>query len=197
MRGRGSGWVTVAGATAAVALVAGCGTGAGTGGGASAASAFGREEAQAEIVAAVETSGLPKSGRAGAGATPTAATPRPTPSTERERLEERAAACTAAWQYLGPSVDGVKGAFEKAVTALAGEDWVQGERQVEKLDEKGGSTVQITLRKRGWVLYARHVGSGGSMDMEMVSLQATETACWNRFTEEEQKTLFGEDAEQG
>lgn len=112
-------------------------------------------------------------------------------------VEERAAACTAAWQYLGPSVDGVKGAFEKAVTALAGEDWVQGERQVEKLDEKGGSTVQITLRKRGWVLYARHVGSGGSMDMEMVSLQATETACWNRFTEEEQKTLFGEDAEQG
>ncbi|WP_306328812.1 hypothetical protein [Streptomyces venezuelae] len=197
MRGRGSGWAAVAGATAVVALVAGCGTGAGAGGGASTASAFGRAQAQAEIVAAVETSGLPKSGRTGVGATPSGATPRPTPSTERERLEERAAACAAAWQYLGPPVDGARGAFEKAVTALVGEDWVQGERQVEKLDEKGGSTVQITLRKRGWVLYARHVDSRKSMDLEMVSLQATETACWNRFTAEEQKTLFGEDAEQG
>ncbi|MCB8907510.1 MULTISPECIES: hypothetical protein [unclassified Streptomyces] len=195
MRGRGKWWAAVAGATAAVVLGAGCGTGTGTGG---RASAFGRATAHAEIVAAVEKAGLPKSDLPGVGgATPTGSTPRPTPSTERERLEERAFACTAAWQYIGPPVDGSRGDLEKAVTALVAEDWVQGERQVEKLDKTGGTMLQITLRKRGWVMYARHVGEQKSLVMEMISLQATETACMNRFTEQEQKVLLGEDAERG
>ncbi|WP_318210967.1 MULTISPECIES: hypothetical protein [unclassified Streptomyces] len=184
-----------------VLLGAGCGTGTGAGGGASAsapASPFGRATAQAEIVAAVEKAGLPKSGLPGVGgATPTDSTPRPTPSTERERLEERVTACTAAWQHFGQPVDGSRGDLEKAVTALVAEGWVQGERQVEKLDEKGGTMLQVTLRKRGWVMYARHTGAPKSLGMEMISLQATETACMNRFTEQERKTLFGEDAEQG
>ncbi|MFD4316657.1 hypothetical protein [Streptomyces sp. NPDC058548] len=202
MRGRGKWWATVAGVTAAVVLGAGCGAGTGagprTGGG---ASAFGRETAHAEIVAAVEKAGLPKSDLPGiGGATPTASTgstPRPTPSTDRQRLEERALACTAAWQYVGPPVDGSRGDLEKAVTALVAEGWVQGERQVEKLDEKGGTMLQFTLRKRGWVMYARHTGVTQSLSMEMISLQATETACMNRFTEQEKESLFGEDAERG
>ncbi|MFF3836669.1 hypothetical protein [Streptomyces sp. NPDC001930] len=195
MRGRGKWWATVAGATAAVVLGAGCGAGTGTGGG---ASAFGRETAHAEIVAAVEKAGLPKSGLPGIGGpTPTGSTPLPTPSTERERLAERAAACTAAWQYVGPPVDGSRGGLEKAVTALVGKDWVQGERQVEKLDEKGGTMLQITLRKRGWTMYARHTGVQQSLTMEMISLRATENACMNRFTEQEKEALFGEDAERG
>ncbi|WP_329278270.1 hypothetical protein [Streptomyces sp. NBC_00691] len=194
MRGRGRGWTTVAGAAAVVVLGAGCGTGTGGGGG---ASAFGRETAHAEIVAAVEKAGLPKSDLPGiGGATPTGSTsPRPTPSTERDRLAERAAACTAAWQYIGPPVDGSRAGLEKAVATLVGEDWVQGERQVEKLDDKGGTMLQFTLRKRGWVMYARHAGVTQSLSMEMVSLNATETACMNRFTEQEKKVLFGEDAE--
>uniref|UniRef100_UPI0006E2B28B hypothetical protein n=1 Tax=Streptomyces aureus TaxID=193461 RepID=UPI0006E2B28B len=172
--------------------------GGGGGGGGPSPAAFGRETAHAEIVAAVEKAGLPESDLPGiGGATPTDSTPRPTPSTERERLQERAVACSAAWQYVGPPVDGSRGDFEKAVTALVGEDWVQGERQVEKLDEKGGDLLQITLRKRGWVLYARHTGGQQSMGVQMISLHATETACMNRFTEQEQKVLFGEDAEQG
>lgn len=195
MQGRGRWWAAVAGATAVVAFATGCGTGTAAGGG---ASAFGRETAQAEIVAAVGKSGLPKSDLPGVGgATPTDSTPRPTPSTERERLQERAAACTAAWQYIGPPVDGSRAGLEKAVTALVAEDWVQGERQVEKLDDKGGTMLQITLRKRGWVMYARHTGAQQSLTMEMISLQATETACMNRFTEQERKSLFGEDSEQG
>ncbi|MFD9046488.1 hypothetical protein [Streptomyces zaomyceticus] len=193
MRGRDSRWAKVAGATAVVLLGAGCGTGGGGGD-----SAFGRDAAQAEIVAAVEKAGLPESDLPGAGgATPTDATPGPTPSTERERLQERAAACSAAWQYVGPPVDGARPGVEKAVTALVGEDWVQGERQVEKLDEKGGTMLQITLRKRGWVLYARHTGAQQGLGVEIVALHATETACMNRFTEQERKVLFGEDAEQG
>ncbi|MEU7068753.1 hypothetical protein AB0B30_02055 [Streptomyces narbonensis] len=195
MRGRDRRWATVAGATAVVLLGAGCGTGTGAGG---EASAFGRETAHAEIVAAVEQAGLPKSDLPGlGGATLTGSTPSPTPSTERERLAERAAACTAAWRYLGPPVDGSRGDLEKAVTALVGEDWVQGERQVEKLDEKGGTMLQITLRKRGWTMYASHTGVQQSLTMEMISLQATENACMNRFTEQEQESLFGEGAEQG
>ncbi|CAM5546450.1 hypothetical protein GCM10010222_26350 [Streptomyces tanashiensis] len=196
MRGRGRWWTAVAGATAAVLLGAGCGAGTGSGEGASAPS-FGRETAHTEIVAAVEKAGLPKSDLPGIGGpTPTGSTPRPTPSTERERLEERALACTAAWQYAGPPVDGSRGDLEKAVTALVGKGWVQGERQVEKLDEHGGTMLQITLRKRGWVMYARHTGVQQSLTMEMISLHATETACMNRFTEQERKALFG-DAEQG
>ncbi|MFD9244087.1 hypothetical protein ACFV0D_19550 [Streptomyces sp. NPDC059556] len=192
-RGRGRAWAAVAGATAAVVLGAGCGTGAGGG---AAAPAFGRETAHAEIVAAVKQAGLPKSDLPGVGGpVPTGSTPRPTPSTDQERLQERALACTASWQYVGPPVDGSRGALEKAVTALVAEDWVQGERQVEKLDDKGGTMLQHTLRKRGWTLYARHTGMRGSMTMEMVSLQATENACMNRFTEQERKSLFGEDAE--
>ncbi|MET9727928.1 hypothetical protein [Streptomyces zaomyceticus] len=193
MRGRDSRWAKVAGAAAVVLLGAGCGTGGGGGD-----SAFGRDAAQAEIVAAVEKAGLPESDLPGAGgATPTDATPGPAPSTERERLQERAAACSAAWQYVGPPVDGSRPGVEKAVTALVGEDWVQGERQVEKLDEKGGTMLQITLRKRGWVLYARHTGAQQGLGVEIVALHATETACMNRFTEQERKVLFGEDAEQG
>ncbi|MFH9721880.1 hypothetical protein ACH4M4_02790 [Streptomyces sp. NPDC017254] len=195
MRGRDSRWATVAGATAVVLLGAGCGPGAGSGGG---GSAFGREAAHAEIVAAVEKAGLPKSDLPGlGGATPTGSTPLPTPSTERERLAERAAACTAAWQYIGPPVDGSRGGFDKAVAALVGEEWVQGQRQVEKLDEKGGTLVQVTLRKRGWTMFARHTGVQQSLTMEMISLQATENACMGRFTEQERKSLFGEDGEQG
>ncbi|MFH8710255.1 hypothetical protein [Streptomyces zaomyceticus] len=193
MRGRDSRWAKVAGATAVVLLGAGCGTGTGGGN-----SSFGREAAQAEIVAAVEKAGLPKSDRPGSGGeTPTDSTPGPTPSTERERLQERAAACSAAWQYVGPRVDGSRPGVEKAVTVLVGEGWVQGERQVEKLDEKGGTMLQITLRKRGWVLYARHTGARKGPAVEIVGLHATETACMNRFTEQERKILFGEDAEQG
>ncbi|GHF93556.1 hypothetical protein [Streptomyces zaomyceticus] len=193
MRGRDSRWAKVAGAAAVVLLGAGCGTGSGGGD-----SAFGREAAHAEIVAAVEKAGLPKSDLPGIGGpTPTDSTPAPTPSTERERLQERAVACSASWQYLGPPVDGSRPGVEKAVAALVGEDWVQGERQVEKLDEKGGTMLQITLRKRGWVLYARHTGAQQGLGMEMIALHATETACMNRFTEQEQKVLFGEDTEQG
>ncbi|MFF5917285.1 hypothetical protein ACFY8C_02895 [Streptomyces flavochromogenes] len=177
-----------------VVLGAGCGVGDGTGGG----SAFGRETAHAEIVAAVKKAGLPKSDLPGIGGpTPAGSTPLPTPSTDRQRLEERAYACTAAWQYAGPPVDGSRGDFEKAVTGLVAEGWVQGERQVEKLDPKGGTMLQFTLRKRGWVMYARHAGVTGSLSMEMISLNATETACMNRFTEQERKALFGEDAERG
>ncbi|MET9542111.1 hypothetical protein ABZY16_32195 [Streptomyces sp. NPDC006553] len=197
MRGRGKWWATVAGTTAAVVLGTGCGAGTGSGGGGS-GSAFGRETVHAEIVAAVEKAGLPKSDLPGVGGPiPTGSTPRPTPSTERERLEERAVACTAAWQYVGPPVVGSRGDLEKAVTALVGKDWVQGERQVEKLDDKGGTMLRITLRKRGWVMYARHTGVQQSLTMEMISLQATENACMNRFTDQEKESLFGKDAEQG
>ncbi|MFJ5142593.1 hypothetical protein [Streptomyces sp. NPDC088707] len=199
MRGRGRGWATVAGAAAVVVLGAGCGAGngAGPGGGASAPS-FGREAAHGEIVAAVKKAGLPKSDLPGIGGpTPSGSTPLPTPSTDRQRLQERAHACTAAWQYVGPPVDGSRGDLEKAVTALVAEGWVQGERQVERLDAKGGTMLQFTLRKRGWVMYARHAGVTQSLSMEMISLNATETACMNRFTEKEKEALFGEDAERG
>ncbi|WP_328944904.1 hypothetical protein OG259_28870 [Streptomyces sp. NBC_00250] len=192
MWGRDRRWATVAGATAVLLLGAGCGTGAGAGD-----SAFGRETAHAEIVAAVEKSGLPKSDLPGLGGpTPTGSTPGPTPSTERERLAERAAACTAAWQYVGPPVDGSRDGFKKAVAALVGQKWTEGNRQVEKLDEHGGTLTGVTLKKRGWTLYARHTSAQQAMSLEMISLQASEDACMAKFGKRERETLFGPDAEQ-
>ncbi|MFJ8659196.1 hypothetical protein [Streptomyces sp. NPDC093795] len=168
---------------AAVALLgAGCGAGA-------EAKAFGREAAQAEIVAAVEGSGLPESDLPGPGG-PTA-TPSPTPSTEQERLAERVAACSAGWQYIGPVVDGSRGDFDKAVGTLAGERWSQSQRQVEKLDDEGGTMVAVTLKKQGWTLYARHHSASQGLSLEMISFQASEDSCMKQFTEKERESLAG------
>ncbi|MFD3537322.1 hypothetical protein [Streptomyces sp. NPDC058664] len=186
MRGRSTRWAAVGGAVAVAFLGTGCGAGAG-------AEAFDREAVHTEIVAAVEGAGLPKSGTPGlGGSTPT---PGPTPSTERERVEERAAACSAAWQYVGPVVDGSRGGFDKAVAALAGERWSQSQRQVEKLDDKGGTMVGVTLEKRGWTLYARHHSARQGLSMDMISFQASEDSCMKQFTEKEMESLFGEDVE--
>ncbi|MFE0647382.1 hypothetical protein ACFVZH_02165 [Streptomyces sp. NPDC059534] len=193
MRGRGTRWAAVAGATAVVLLGAGCGTGAGAGGG---GSAFGRETVHAEIVGAVEKAGLPKSDLAGpGGAGGTGSTPRPAPSTERERLEERVTACTAGWQYVGPPVDGSRRDFEEAVDALVGQAWTEGNRQVEKVGEEGDTMVGVTLKKRGWTLLARHHDVKQGLVVDMISLQATEDACMNKFTEQELDSLFGKDRE--
>ncbi|MGW8764027.1 hypothetical protein ACWGN5_16140 [Streptomyces sp. NPDC055815] len=190
MRGRGTRWAAVAGATVVALLGAGCGTGA-------EADAFGRAAAHAEITAAAEGAGLPKSKPSGPGEpTPTDATPRPTPSTERERVAQRAAACSAGWQYVGPVVDGSRGRFEKAVTILLGEEWTQEQRQVEKLDDKGGTSLLITLKKHGWTLFARHHSARQTLAMDVISLQASEDSCMAQFSEKELDVLSGEDAEQ-
>ncbi|MFF1510814.1 hypothetical protein [Streptomyces sp. NPDC058326] len=189
MRGRGTRWAAVAGVTAVALLGAACGPGAG-------AETFGREAAHTEIVAAVEDAGLPESDLPGfGGPTPTGSAPAPTASTERERVAERAAACSAGWQYIGPVTEGSRGGFDKAVAALAGERWSQSQRQVEKLDDKGGTGVAVTLKKRGWTLYARHHSARQGLSMEMISFQASEDACMARFTDKEWDSLFGDDRE--
>ncbi|MFI1973720.1 hypothetical protein [Streptomyces wedmorensis] len=176
----------VAGVLAAVLLGAGCGiVGGGTG---ADSGAFDREAAQAEIRTAVAGAGLPKSELPEPGT----ATATATPADERERIAQRAAACTAAWQYIGPLVDGVRGKFDRTVAALVQEGWTAGNRQVEKLDDKGGTTASVTLKKSGWTLMARH-HAPRTVVMDMVSFQATEDACMGRFTERERDLLAGED----
>ncbi|MEU3743621.1 MULTISPECIES: hypothetical protein [Streptomyces] len=193
---RGTRWAAVAAGVGALALL---GTGCGTGGvgekagspdsaGSARAAGFGREAAQAEIRTAVAGAGLPESGLPEPGeASPTASA-----GTERERLVRRAAACTAAWQYVGPAVDGARGKFDRTLAALVQEGWKTGNRQVEKLDEKGGTSAAVTLEKRGWTLMARHHASKTVM-MDMVSFHATEDVCMKRFSEREMKLLFEDD----
>ncbi|MEX0171376.1 hypothetical protein [Streptomyces sp. LMG1-1-1.1] len=165
--------------------VTGCGAQeAGAGG-------FGREAAQAEIRAAVAGAGLPKSELPEPGQVTATATP----ADERERIAQRAAACSAAWQYVGPVADGSRGGFDEAVAALAGERWSQSQRQVEKLDDKGGTMVAVTLKKQGWTLYARHQSTRQGLSMDLISFQASEDSCMARFTAKELDTLFGEDRE--
>ncbi|MER5205232.1 hypothetical protein [Streptomyces sp. NPDC002825] len=189
MRGRGTRWAAVAGATVVALLGAGCGPGG-------KAEAFGRTAVDAEIATAVEGAGLPKSELPPfGGPTPTGSTPRPTPSTELERAMERAAACSAGWQYAGPVVDGSRGRVEKAVTALVGEEWTQEQRQVEKLDDKGGTSLLITLKKHGWTLFARHHSARQTLAMDVISFQASEDSCMAQLTEGERDLLSGEDAE--
>ncbi|MGA5194714.1 hypothetical protein [Streptomyces exfoliatus] len=190
MRGRVTRWAAVAGAAAAALLAAGCGPGAKP-------EAFGRQTAHAEITAAVEGAGLPESGTPGVGGpTPTESAPGPTPTTERERVAARMAACSAGWQYVGPLVEGSRGGFDKAVAALVGEKWVQEQRQVEKLDDKGSTMVGVTLKKRGWTMLARHHSSRQTLSLEVISLQASEDSCMKQFTEKELDLLDGGDGEQ-
>ncbi|ALO08018.1 hypothetical protein AQF52_2423 [Streptomyces venezuelae] len=188
---RGTRWAAVVAGVGAVALL---GTGCGAvGAGEKAGSVgFGREAAQGEIRAAVAGAGLPESDLPEPGeASPTASA-----GSERERLAQRAAACTAAWQYVGPTLDGARGKFDRTLTALVEESWKTGNRQVEKLDEKGGTSVAVTLRKRGWTLMARHHASK-TVVMDVVSFQATEDVCMSRFTERETELLFGDDEGDG
>ncbi|MFJ5834872.1 hypothetical protein [Streptomyces sp. NPDC093089] len=173
---------TVAGVVAAVLFGAGCGAeGTGAGG-------FGREAAQEEIRAAVAGAGLPKSELPEPGSvTPTAA-----PTAERDRIVQRAAACTAAWQYVGPVVEGARGKYDATVAALGKEGWKAGKPFEEKLDDKGGTSVGVTLKKSGWTLFARH-HAPTTMAMDMVSFQATEDACMSRFSEREMDLLSGDE----
>ncbi|MEU3687487.1 hypothetical protein [Streptomyces narbonensis] len=187
---RGTRWAAVAAGVGALALL---GTGCGSGGGgekagATSSAGFGRETAQAEIRTAVAGAGLPESDLPEPGAvSPTASA-----GTERERLARRFAACTAGWQYAGPVVDGARGRFDRTVAALVQEGWKAGNRQVEKLDEKGGTSADVTLKKRGWTLLARHHAPKTVM-MDMVSFHATEDVCMKRFSERDMKLLFGDD----
>ncbi|MGW8351140.1 hypothetical protein [Streptomyces wedmorensis] len=185
---RTRGMAAVAGGLAAVLFGAGCGVdggerGAGSGG-------FGREAAQAEIRAAVAGAGLPKSELPEPGQVSATATP----ADERERIAQRAAVCTAAWQYIGPVVDGARGKFDRTVEALVGEGWTAGKRSEEKLDDKGGTHVGLTLKKSGWSLFARH-STSKTVAMDVISFQASEDACMNGFSEREMDLLFGEDRE--
>ncbi|MFB6843088.1 hypothetical protein [Streptomyces sp. NPDC056361] len=180
----------VAGVLAAVLFGAGCGT---VGGGAGAGSgAFDREAAQEEIRTAVAGAGLPKSELPEPGSV----TPTATPTAERDRIVQRAAACTAAWQYVGPVVEGARGKYDRTVAALVEKGWTAGNRQVEKLDDKGGTSAAVTLKKSGWTLFARH-HAPTTMAMDMVSFQATEDACMSRFSEREMDLLTGEEGSTG
>ncbi|KQX53151.1 hypothetical protein ASE09_08070 [Streptomyces sp. Root66D1] len=171
-------------------LGAGCGPGTAT-------PAFGRTAAHDEIVAAVEGAGLPESALPEIGGpTPSGATPRPTPSTDRERAAERAAACSTGWQYIGPVAEGSRAGFDKAVAALTGKRWNQTQRQVEKLDEKGGTSVSVTLDKQGWTMYARHHSARQGLSMDIISFQASENSCMAKLTDKERESLLGDDGEQ-
>ncbi|MFG3035759.1 hypothetical protein ACGFYZ_02530 [Streptomyces sp. NPDC048330] len=165
---------------------AGGGTGAGPG-------AFGREAAQSEIRTAAAAAGLSESEslkREEAAASPSA-------GTERDRLAARAAACTAGWGYFGRVVDGARGKFDRTVAALAEKGWAEsGKRFEEKIDDSGGTSVGVTLKKNGWTLYARH-HAPKAMEMDVISFQATEDACMNGFSEREWDVLFGEDGDAG
>ncbi|MEV6198756.1 hypothetical protein AB0M64_02135 [Streptomyces sp. NPDC051771] len=167
---------------AAALLAAGCGSRGD-------APAFGREAARAEIRAAVADAGLPESELPGPGEAAVTATP----STERERVAQRAAACAAGWQYIGPAVDGSLGKYGKALTALEGKGWAaSGERKEVPIGEDGRLT-QVVLKKDGWTLYARHMPSR-ALGADTVSFNATEDACMRQFTEREVGLLSGEEA---
>ncbi|MFE1547336.1 hypothetical protein [Streptomyces sp. NPDC058718] len=188
---RGTRWAAVA-AGAGAAAVTLLGAGSGDSGAGAGASGFGREAAQAEIFAAVASAGLPKTELPAPGAPePSGSAPVPEPSTEAQRLERRAAACGAGWQYIGPPVAGGRGKYDVTVTALVREGWAAGKRQDRTLDEDGGTTAGVTLRKSGWTMMARHHASR-VMKMDVLSFYATENACMAQFSEREMKLLLGD-----
>ncbi|MDT9693092.1 hypothetical protein Q5762_33170 [Streptomyces sp. P9(2023)] len=143
--------------------------------------AFGRTAAQADIDAATAAAGLPASGRPDPtpSATPSA------PATERDRLKARAVECSAHWMSADTNLrenGDPRGKFDATIPELEQRGWrVTTDRRADKLDAKG-STVSITLKKSGWSLMGRHHDLGS---VDMVSFQATEDACMNRFTERE------------
>ncbi|MCT4352922.1 hypothetical protein M5362_07240 [Streptomyces sp. Je 1-79] len=144
---------------------------------------FGRTAAQADIDAATSAAGLPASGRPEPLPSVTPATDTAT-ATEKDRLKARAAACSAHWMIAGPEVlegGDPRGKFDAAVAALVERGWrVTTDRSEDEVG-KEGSVVGITLKKSGWSLLGRHVTGG----LDMVSFQATEDACMNKFTEAE------------
>ncbi|MFD7321031.1 hypothetical protein ACFV9D_08040 [Streptomyces sp. NPDC059875] len=188
---------TVCGAAAAILALSttGCGAAEEAGPPASSASAsppgkgkgFGRAAVQADIDAATAAAGLPASGW-----------PEPLPSstpagaTEKDRLKARAAACSAHWMEAGRKVregGDPRAKFDATVAALGERGWrVTTDRREEELGEEG-AMVGITLKKSGWSLLGRH--TTGALDM--VSFQATEDACMNKFTEAEWKLMLSAD----
>ncbi|MFC9700688.1 hypothetical protein ACFTWD_08360 [Streptomyces sp. NPDC056943] len=188
---RGTRWAAVA-AGAGAAAVTLLGAGSGDGGAGAGASGFGREAAQAEIFAAVASAGLPKTELPAPGAPePTGSAPVPAPSTEAQRLERRATECGAGWQYIGSPVAEARGKYDATVTGLVREGWTAGKRQDRTLDENGGTTAGVTLKKSGWTMMARHHTSM-TVKMDVLSFYATEDACMAQFSEREMKLLMGD-----
>lgn len=191
---RRSGWA--AGVLLGAMVVTGCGT-AGDGGSADAsakasasasasgasaspAGAFGKEQADADLVAATGAAGLGPS-KDGDLATPDPAGPK-----GKRRAEMLA--CMAPWQTTLPARDAVKG-YEATIAALEQRGWKRGERRQEDM------LTQTTLTKQGWSVLARRydfsAGKGSGLGMpDILSFFASDLACEGRFTETEMEEAF-------
>lgn len=91
-------------------------------------------------------------------------------------------------------MDGSLGKYDEALTVLAGKGWTEsGERRALPVGEGDGPLTQVVLKKDGWTLFARHMPSR-TPGADMVSFNATEDACMQRFTEREVGLLSGEEA---
>lgn len=155
--------------------------------------AFGRTAAQADIDGATAAAGLPASGRPepAPSTTPTGS------STERDRLKARAVACSAHWMSADVELREIgdpRGKFDATTAELLKRGWrVTTDRREDKADAKAGaksSTVSITLKKSGWTLMGRHHDLGS---VDMVSFQASEDACMNRFTKREWELILNQE----
>lgn len=201
----------VAGAMAAALLAAGCGPGgAGTGSApapvsgtpaasgpapatpaasvpatpaASATGPFGRRAVYDEISAVVTEVKLPgfeipqfDDSRRSRSAT--------APAAEKERVVDRAMACSVMWGSPSSPVDVVGDGFDKAVAALRWRGWTAGEPEEEARDD--GSTLQrVLLTNRGWSMVAgRHV-MGEDVPVETIIFLAREDVCMEQFSDRE------------
>ncbi|MFE0737930.1 hypothetical protein [Streptomyces sp. NPDC058855] len=197
----------VAGAMAAALLAAGCGPGgAGTGSApapvsgtpaasgpaapASTTGPFGRRAVYDEIMAVVTAAELRGSGTPGIGGpTPGRTAPAPTPTTEKERVAERAMACSAVWATYARPADGTGDRFDEAITDLRWRGWSAGEPREEKIGDKGDTMRSVALRKRGWTLNATHQVMREMVTGDNLLFIATEDACMKRFTARELELL--------
>ncbi|MEV0000231.1 hypothetical protein [Streptomyces sp. NPDC050848] len=159
--------------------------------------AFGRTAAQSDIDGATAAAGLPASGRP----EPAPSTPPAGSSTERDRLKARAAACSAHWMSADAELREIgdpRGKFDATTAELLKRGWrVTTDRREDKADAKAddtagakSSTVSITLKKSGWTLMGRHHDLGS---VDMVSFQASEDACMNRFTKREWELILNQE----
>ncbi|MGW1769742.1 hypothetical protein ACWCQL_37570 [Streptomyces sp. NPDC002073] len=153
--------------------------------------ALGRDAVQAEIDAAARTAALP--GKGMPKSLPSGAASAPPGATQQQKLEARAAACTAGWQWMGTgagefvSEPGKK--YQAVVTALAKTGWAEEARSEQPGAGGKGRSVRTVLTKRGWTLYATH---HALKPMAAVFLNATENACMGKFTQKEMDLLTGD-----
>ncbi|MFE2533054.1 hypothetical protein [Streptomyces sp. NPDC059371] len=196
--------------TAAVALGAilatGCGAGVGPAASvattaaalssSSASAPFGQKAVRMDLQAAVSAAGL-TGGKVEAGlGVPKG--PHARGTTEKGRkataLTTRLTPCVVSWSpteehYRSPKAadpTDTRRNLKVMLSGLSARGWKESTPSQEAPVDGNGTYFMASYKKQGWVLYARHLAAPALNDM---TVMATEVACFDRLTDEEQALI--------